>query len=191
MVRNLPGSATNQPPMRSAFIFQQPLARRAWARACAGLMGSLCGLHASGAEPSTLPEPMQWPPLLELLDAPALSATQLSARPTVLVFFSLSCPYCRRHNQRLSAWSLQASGLRVLGAALDSDLGALRQYRDTQGLTFEITPNAQALRERVTRRKVIPFTAVIASNGAFLERIPGEMSDSDMLGLARWAAKGA
>jgi hypothetical protein len=173
--------------MRSAFMFQQPLDRRAWIRACAGLMGSLCGLRAVGAEPGVVPEQMPWPTQLELLDAPALSAAQL----TVLVFFSLSCPYCRRHNQRLSALALQAPGLRVLGAALDSDLDALRQYRNTQGLKFAITPDAQALRERVTRRRVIPFTAVAGSDGAFLERIPGEMSDSDILGLARWATKGA
>lgn len=176
--------------MHSASFFQQPLHRRALAQACAGLMGGLCGLQAAQAEPSPPPEHMQWPAQLELLDAPTLSAAQLSMRPTVLVFFSIACPYCRRHNQRLSALAAQAPGLRVLGAALDSDAGALRQYRDSQGLKFAITPDAQMLRERVTRRRVIPLTAVIAPSGAFLERIPGEMSEADILGLARWAAKG-
>ena len=166
------------------------LKRRLWAQACAVWM---CTGASSGSAQSAGAGPAQmvWPLQLPLLDSPPLSAESLSSMTTVLVFFSIDCPYCRRQNQRLSVLALQAPKLRVLGAALDSDLDALRQYRDIQGLQFAITPDSQALRERVTRRRVIPFTAVVGPNGAFFERIPGEMSDSDILGLARWAAKGA
>ncbi len=169
----------------------KPLHRRAWALSCAALLGGLSRLGETQATPSATSEMMTWPASLALLDAPSLNAEQLGASPTVLVFFSIDCPYCRRHNQRLSALALQTSSLRVLGAALDSDGDALRRYRDTQRLRFAITPGAQALREKVTARRVIPFTAVIAPSGRFLERIPGEMSESDILGLARWVTTGA
>lgn len=134
---------------------------------------------------------MVWPNQLAMLDGPPLSAESLRGMTTVLVFFSIDCPYCRRHNQRLSKLAAQHSErLRVVGAASDTDLDALRRYRDSQGLRFPITAGAQALRERVTPRRVIPFTAVITTDGAFKERIPGEMTEEDILGLARWAPTG-
>lgn len=177
--------------MPPASLFQMPLHRRQWAHACAGLLGAIVGAAPGLAAPSPTTETLQWPARLELLDAPALSADSLNASPTVLVFFSMDCAYCRRHNQRLSRLAQQQpKGLRVLGAALDTDAEALRRYRDAQGLRFAITPGAEALRERVTPRRVIPFTAVVAQGGTFLERIPGEMSEADILGLARWATTG-
>ncbi|MDZ7813856.1 MAG: hypothetical protein U5L74_12445 [Ideonella sp.] len=164
--------------------------RRFWAKACAAWIGGSVTLEQVMASPAT-PAHMQWPDRLDLLDEASLRGESFRTMTTVLVFFSIDCPYCRRHNRRLSTLSLQHSGkLRVIGAALDSDRDSLRRYRETQGLRFSIAPDARSLRERVTPRSVIPFTTVIAPDGTFKERIPGEMSEEDILGLARWASKG-
>lgn len=163
-----------------------PISRRQWGLACSAWLGAAAAPSSASAASSGATQ-MHWPDQVEVLDGPPLPAERFKTLTTVLVFFSIDCPYCRRHNQRLSALALQTPKLRVLGGALDTDLGALRQYRSTQGLKFDITPGAQALRERVTSRRVIPFTAVITPSGQFLELIPGEMSESDILGLARWA----
>ncbi|TDM05481.1 MAG: alkyl hydroperoxide reductase [Ideonella sp. MAG2] len=167
------------------------LSRRVWAQACAAWACGTASLQPSWAAASAPPSHMVWPQRLELLDMPPMGAQSFQTMPTVLVFFSIACPYCRRHNQRLNKLALQNSGrLRVLGAASDTDTGALRHYRDSQGLAFPIAAGAHALREQVTPRRVIPFTAVIARDGKFNERIPGEMTEEDILGLARWASTG-
>jgi hypothetical protein len=40
-----------------------------------------------------------------------------------------------------------------------------------------------------TPRRVIPMTCVLDRSGTLRELIPGEMTESDVLGLARWAGK--
>ena len=166
------------------------LSRRRWAQACAAWVCT--GMRAGSAQtPGAAPAQMAWPSQLPLLDAPPLSEEQLRSKPCVLVFFSIDCPYCRRHNQRLNKLAAQyGDRIRVIGAATDTDLNALRHYRDSQGLSFALSAGSQALRARVTPRKVIPFTAVIAADGSFKERIPGEMTEEDIMGLVRWAPKG-
>ncbi len=166
------------------------LSRRLWAQACAVWMCT--GARSGSAQTAGVtPAQMVWPKQLALLDGPPLSDERLRSMTTVLVFFSIDCPYCRRHNQRLNKLAAQhGDRIRVIGAASDTDLDALRHYRDSQGLKFSITAGSQSLRERVTARRVIPFTAVITQDGLFKERIPGEMTEEDILGLARWAPQG-
>ena len=166
------------------------LSRRQWAQVCAVWA---CGAASPDLTlaANSVPSQMVWPKRLEFIDNPPMSPANFQAMTTVLVFFSIDCPYCSRHNQRLNKLALQNGGrMRVFGAASDTDTDALRRYRDSQGLKFPIAAGAQALRELVTPRRVSPFTAVIATDGTFKERIPGEMTEEDILGLARWAATG-
>jgi len=128
-------------------------------------------------------------PPLALLDGRWLRPEDWAGQAWVLSFFSLDCPYCQRHNARLDvlARRMAGHGLQVLGVTQD-DPEAVRDHLRRHGLGFDTTAQGAALRALVTARRVVPFTAVVDAAGVVRELIPGEMSDDDVQGLARWAA---
>ena len=128
------------------------------------------------------------PPPLPLLDGRLLRPEDWAGRAWVLGFFSLDCPYCQRHNARLDALArrMAGHGLQVLGVTQD-DPAAVRGHLRRHGLGFDTTAQGAALRALVTARRIVPFTAVVDGAGTVRELIPGEMSDEDVQGLARWA----
>lgn len=129
------------------------------------------------------------PPPLPLLDGRWLRPEDWAGQAWVLSFFTLDCPYCQRHNARLDALArrMGGHGLQVLGVTQD-DADAVRSHLRRHGLGFDTTAQGAALRSLVTARRVVPFTAVVDAAGLVRELIPGEMSDDDVQGLARWAA---
>jgi thiol-disulfide isomerase/thioredoxin len=108
---------------------------------------------------------------------------------TVVVFFSTTCPFCKRHNQHVDklARATAGRGLQVIAAAHDRQSEPVRQYLASQGYTFEATLDATPLHAALSERRVIPLTCVIDRLGLLREVIPGEMFEEDVLELARWA----
>jgi thiol-disulfide isomerase/thioredoxin len=161
--------------------------RRRGLLAGAGLLALLGEARADEGRPLERGEHFQWPPV-RLLDG-SLWDPASSPGATVLVFFSTTCGYCRRHNPRIDALArrMAGRGLRVLGVADDTDPHAVQTYQREHGLSFPVTLDVARLRTPLTRRHVIPLTVVLDEQDMLREVIPGEMAEDDVMGLARWA----
>ena len=175
---------------------RQHAERRRWGRRALALVaggwlgGGLGGAAAKDAAVAT-GERVIWPEL-RLLDGRVLAAPALRQRATVLVFFSTTCPFCKRHNQHVqklaSASASAGLPLQVLGVAQDRNADDVRRHMAQHGLRFDVTLDEQPLRASLSPRRVIPLTCVLDREGRLRELIPGEMSEDDVLGLARWAS---
>lgn len=131
-----------------------------------------------------------WPPL-KLLDGRVWTPSSWRDTAAVVVFWSMECPYCRRHNARIEQLHRAALGqpLRVLGACHDRDAQAVREHLKAHGLSFPVTLQADALRPLLTaRRGIVPLTATVDRRGRLKEAIPGEMAEPDVQALLRLAA---
>jgi thiol-disulfide isomerase/thioredoxin len=107
----------------------------------------------------------------------------------VVVFFTTSCPFCRRHNRHLQKLhALAPPGLAVLGVARETDVALVRWHAASQGYRFPITLAAEPLAAALSRRRLVPLTVTIGRDGTLRQVIPGEMSEEDMLSLAGLAA---
>ncbi len=114
----------------------------------------------------------------------------------MVVFWSTTCPFCRRHNQHVEKLhrAAQAAGapLRVLGAARDRDAAVVQRYAQAQGYSFAITQDVAPLAAALAPRNLIPQTAVVGRDGRLVQVLPGEMFEEDvmeLLDLARAAPK--
>lgn len=155
---------------------------------------SLLWLKPAQAAPAQTGQVVTWPSVT-LLDGTRLSAAQLQAQPAVVVFWTTTCPFCRRHNQHVEKLhrAAQAAGLplRVLGVAGDRDAAAVRRYAQQQGYSFPITMDRAALAGALSERRMIPLTAVVDRDGRLKQVLPGEMFEEDVLELLQLAqAKG-
>ncbi len=132
-------------------------------------------------------EPVSWPPL-RLLDGSAWVAPPGHA--VVVVFWSLSCPYCERHNAHLAKLHRAAAGQRlsVLSAVREPDASAVRRHMAQRGWDFPSTLAADALAAALGARRSVPFTVTIDRNGRLLELIPGEMFEADVMGFLKLAS---
>lgn len=156
----------------------------------AGLLGlvGFAATPAARATPAVPGEAVRWPEL-SLLDGPRLSAGQLARQAVVVVFFSTTCAYCRRHNRHLDRLVRErtSDGLRVIGVAHDRDPQLVRQHMREQGYAFDVTLDAAPLHAALSERRITPLTCVVDRTGRLREVIPGEMFEDDVLDLARWA----
>jgi thiol-disulfide isomerase/thioredoxin len=140
-------------------------------------------------------ELVAWP-RVTLLDGRALEPGHWQGQLGVVVFWSTTCPFCRRHNQhveKLQRASREAGApLRVLGVARDRDAATVRRYAQAQGYSFDITQDVAPLAAALAPRNLIPQTAVIGRDGRLVQLLPGEMFEEDvmeLLDLARAAPK--
>jgi thiol-disulfide isomerase/thioredoxin len=112
----------------------------------------------------------------------------------VVVFWSTTCPFCRRHNQHVEKLhrAAQAAGaaLRVLGVARESDVAEVRRYADQQGYSFPITLDNAPMAAALSQRRVIPLTATVGRDGRLKLVLPGEMFEEDVLELMQLAQGG-
>ena len=164
--------------------------------AALGLLGwGPLALHGANAAPAQPGQPVQWPAVTHLLDGKSLSATELQARPAVVVFWTTTCPFCRRHNQHLEKLHRAAlaagSPLRVLAVARETNAATVRRYAQTQGYSFDITLEHQPLAAALSERKVIPLTVCVDRNGRLQQVLPGEMFEEDVMEFLPLAHKGA
>lgn len=160
--------------------------RRRWLLAGLGV-GVAAGLPTARA--AVTGQTVDWPPI-RLLDGSLLEPGSWQGQAAVVVFWATYCPFCRRHNAHVDKLAKAVAGrpLRVLGVALDKDEQAVRRYMAANGYGFPVTIDGAALRNRLGLRKVIPMTCVFDRTGRLLQAIPGEMSEDDVLELARLAA---
>jgi thiol-disulfide isomerase/thioredoxin len=130
---------------------------------------------------------LQWPDL-DLIDGSRLPASAWQDCAAVVVFWATWCGYCRRHNAHVEQLHQRASGshLRVLGVAIDGDPTDLRRHAADTGLHFPIAFNARQLRLQCSARRLVPLTCVVDRRARLRQVIPGEMSRSDVLGLAAY-----
>jgi thiol-disulfide isomerase/thioredoxin len=155
--------------------------------AAAGIGPLQAPMHASAA-PATPGQEVTWPEVT-LLDGSRLDRAALGTRPVVAVFWSTTCPFCRRHNQHVEKLHRAAAGrgLLVLGIARDRDAEKVRSYARAQGYTFPITMDHAPLAAALSSRNVIPLTVTVDRQGRLRQVIPGEMFEEDVLELARLA----
>ena len=77
--------------------------------------------------------------------------------------------------------------LMILGVAMDTDPQGVRDYMARNGYSFPVTLDPGGLRARFTRRRVIPMTCIVDRQGRFLQAIPGEMFEDDVMALGQFA----
>ena len=162
--------------------------RRQLLAAAGGLAGTPWLLQPVLARPTAPGQRVDWPEVA-LLDGSRWGPAQAAGRAVVVVFWSTSCPFCRRHNQHVQKL-LQASAgqpLAVLGVAQERDADAVRRYAAQQGYGFAITLQHAAMAAVLTARRVIPLTATVDRQGRLKQVIPGEMFEEDVMELLKLA----
>lgn len=154
------------------------------------LIGAAAGalaprLHAA---PALAGDMVRWP-TVTLLDgtpwAPAPGQGQ------VVVFWSVSCPFCQRHNahvDKLYRATQARPGPGVLTVARERDPAAVRRYLAVNGWHFPVTLDAAPLAAALAGRRVVPLTVVVDAAGRMKQSIPGEMFEEDVMELMERAA---
>ena len=142
------------------------------------------------AAPAAPGEAVVWPEVT-LLDGSRFGPAQAAGRALVVVFWSTTCPFCRRHNAHVEKLHRAAAGRRlaVLGVSRDRDVAAVRRHAREHGYTFPITTDQAPLAAALSARRIIPLTVTVDRSGRLLQVIPGEMFESDVLELLQLADK--
>lgn len=149
--------------------------------ACVACTAATRPLHAAPTEPG---QPVPWP-AVTLLDGRRLDPAAWQGRAAVVVFWSTTCPFCRRHNQHVEKLHGAAAGkpLRVLGVARERDADAVRKYAAAQGYSFPITLDTRPLAQVLSTRHLIPLTVSVDRQGRLKQVLPGEMFEEDLLDM--------
>jgi thiol-disulfide isomerase/thioredoxin len=166
-------------------------ARRAWLRAAMGAswLGFLAAAGGRAvAAPAQPGQPVTWPEVA-LLDGRRWGPAQAQGKAVVVVFWSLHCPFCLRHNAHLDKLqrSLRGEPLEILTAVREPDAAAARRHMVHHGYRFAATLDAPALAAALAPRRVSPLTVTVDRAGRLLQVIPGEMFEEDVLELIRLA----
>lgn len=142
---------------------------------------------AAAAAPAAAGEPVAWPADARLLDGRPWQP--LPGQAQIVVFWSTTCPFCRRHNQHVEKLhrALAGRGAAVLGVARDRDPAAVQRYAAAQGYSFPVTLAAREFAAALSTRNLIPLTITVDRQGRLRQVIPGEMFEEDVLELAALA----
>lgn len=151
-------------------------------------LASLPLAASSWAAPAQAGQPVVWPEV-SLLDGRRFGPAQAAGQAVVVVFWSTTCAFCRRHNQHVEKLHRAAAGqgLKVLGVARESDASLVRRFAQQQGYSFPITLDHAPLAAVLANRNIIPLTTTVNRQGLLHEVIPGEMFEDDVLGLIKLA----
>ena len=160
--------------------------RRQWLQA--GL-GALAGLGAGPARAAPVQPGGRVPwPEVRLLDGTRW--TRADDHAVVVVFWSLSCPFCLRHNAHVTRLRERAAGqrLQVLTAVREREPDAVQRHLARHGHRFDVTLDTPALASVLSPRRLSPLTVTVDRQGRLLQVIPGEMAEDDVMELLRLAA---
>ncbi|MCO5976068.1 TlpA disulfide reductase family protein [Ideonella oryzae] len=149
-------------------------------------VGLLALLGVIGAATGQVPSPLLDSPPLTTLAGQPLSPGAWPGAATVVVFWSVDCAYCQRHNSRIAQLhaTVDPQRLKVLGVAEGGDAAAARQEAARRDWRFPMVIDDGRLRARFTPRRVVPMTCLLAADGRLAQCIPGEMSEADVMALA-------
>jgi thiol-disulfide isomerase/thioredoxin len=141
------------------------------------------------AAPATPGETVHWPQV-RLLDGTSWSAAQAVDRAVVAVFWSTTCPFCRRHNAHVEKLRQAAVGraLEVLTIAREIDPLTVQRVLSRQGWHFAVTLDQAPLSAALSTRNLIPLTVTVDRQGRLKQVIPGEMFEEDVLDLLKLSA---
>lgn len=155
-------------------------------RDCLAVGAGLLLAAGARAEPAQIGAEVAWPSI-RLLDGTLVDPGAWRGQPAFVVFWATYCPFCKRHNAHVDKMyrSLQGSGLRVLGVALDTDEKLVRQYMASNQYRFPVTLDGGLVRRQFTSRRVIPLTCLVDRQGRLVQSIPGEMFEEDVLDTAQ------
>ena len=138
------------------------------------------------AAPAAAGEAVRWPEVT-LLDGTRWAPA--AGRAQVVVFWSVSCPFCRRHNVHVDKLYRAAGdgGPQVLTVSRDRDAAAVRHYLAANGYAFPVSLDHDALAAALAARRVIPLTLLVDRQGRLKQAIPGEMFEEDVMELLTFA----
>ncbi|MGL6113007.1 MAG: TlpA disulfide reductase family protein [Rubrivivax sp.] len=158
-------------------------------RSLAALAGTALGAaawHPLLAAPAAPGEPVVWPQI-RLLDGRAWSAAQADGKAVVAVFWSTTCPFCRRHNAHVEKLRQAAVGqpLELITIARENDPQAVQGSLSRHGWRFAVTLDHAPMAAALSARKLIPLTVTVDRRGRLKQVIPGEMSEDDVLDLLK------
>jgi peroxiredoxin len=141
------------------------------------------------ARPAAAGETVQWPQVT-LLDGTLWSGAQAQGKAVVVVFWSVTCPFCARHNQHVEKLRQASVGkpLEVLTISRDADAQAVARYLARRDLHFAVTLDSQPMAAALSTRNMIPLTVTVDRQGRLRQVIPGEMFEEDVLDLQKLAA---
>mgnify|MGYP000853188379 FL=1 len=131
---------------------------------------------------------VNWP-AVTLLDGTPWPNGRARDSAVVVVFWSLTCPYCERHNAHVARLHRAAAGrpLSVLGAVRERDVEAVRRHMAQRGWSFPVTLDGAALGDALSPRRSVPLTVTVDRQGRLQEVIPGEMFEDDVMGFLKLA----
>lgn len=154
----------------------------------AAMAGGLAAAPAARAAPAQPGMPVAWPEV-NLLDGQTFGAKQAAGHAVVAVFWSTTCPFCRRHNQHLDKLHRAAAGksLRVITVARDRDPALVHQYMKTHGYSFPVSMAYAPMAAALSTRNMIPLTITVDRQGRLVQVLPGEMFEEDVLDLLKLA----
>jgi thiol-disulfide isomerase/thioredoxin len=153
----------------------------------------LAGMAAAAqAQPAQPGQAVVWPELT-LLDGRRLGAGHWRDHAAVVVFWTTTCPFCRRHNQHVEKLHRAAAGLplTVLGVARENSATTVQRYAQQQGYSFPITLNHGALAAALSQRNLVPLTVLVGRDGRLKQVLPGEMFEEDVMEFLDLAKKAA
>ncbi len=157
---------------------------------CATAAATAAATGLARALPAQKGQPVAWPDV-QLLGGGTLRPADWQGRAAVVVFWSLTCPFCRRHNAHLEKLhrAAQAAGLplTVLGVVRERDAAAVARHVQQQGYSFAQTLDLAPMAAALSERRVTPNTAVVDRQGRLKLVLPGEMFEEDVMELLQLA----
>jgi thiol-disulfide isomerase/thioredoxin len=155
-------------------------------RSLAALAGTALGAAAWRPLRAAPGEPVVWPQV-RLLDGSPWSAAQAEGKAVVAVFWSTTCPFCRRHNAHVEKLRQAATGrpLELITIARENDPQAVQGYVARHGWRFAVTLDNVSMSAALSARKLVPLTVTVDRRGRLKQVIPGEMSEDDVLDLLK------
>ncbi len=154
-------------------------------RQAVALLASAPGALATAWAAPAPGERVVWPEVT-LLDGTHWGPADAAGQAVVVVFWSTTCPFCRRHLVHVSRLQGAVAGLplQLLTVARERDVQAVQRYMTAAGHRFAVTLDAEPMAAALSPRRMIPLTVTVDRAGHLKQVIPGEMFEADVLELA-------
>ena len=164
------------------------IGRRRVVAATLGAAAASAAPWPCAAAPAQPGQAVAWPEV-RLLDGSRWGSADARGNAVVVVFWSVTCPYCQRHNAHLERLRQLAAGKRllVLGVAREPDAEAVRRKMAQHGWRFAVTLDDAPMAQALSLRRLVPLTVTVDREGRLQQVIPGEMFEDDVLELLRLA----